>query len=76
MNDLLPLARRLHPRATVRIEAGGRADAPIWSAAVVVPGGILRPDRRLMVAAGASLEAAVERLRAMLDTNPTPKVKP
>ena len=74
--SLLPLARRLHPRAIVRIEAGGRAEAPIWSAEAVVPGGLLRRDRRLKVAAGASMEAAVERLRVMLDTNPTPKAKP
>ena len=67
MNDLLPLARRLHPRAIVRIEAGGRAEAGIWSAEVVVPGGIFRRDRRLKVAAGASPEAATAILRAMLD---------
>ena len=67
MNDLLPLARRLHPRAIVRIEAGGRAEAPIWSAAVVVRGGAFRPDRRLKAVAGPSMEAAVERLRAMLE---------
>ena len=66
-SDLLPLARRLHPRAIPRIEADGRAEAPIWSAEVVVPGGIFRRDRRLKVAAGATLEAAVERLRAMLE---------
>ena len=68
MNDLLPLARRLHPRAIVRIEAGGRTEAPIWSAAVVVPGGIFRRDRRLKAVAGPSLDAAVERLRVMLES--------
>ena len=76
MNDLLPLARRLHPKAIPRIEAGGRAEAPIWSAAVVVPYRSPRPDRRLKVATGASMDAAVERLRVMLDANPTPKAKP
>ena len=77
MNDILPLARRLHPRATVRIVLAGVTGSPVWTAEVVVAtAGLLVPDRRLKVAAGASLEAAVERLREMLDTNPTPKVKP
>ena len=68
MNDLLPLARRLHPRATVRIVLAGVTESPVWTAEVVVAtAGLLVPDRRLKVAAGASLEAAVERLRAMLE---------